>query len=197
MTKVKKELREKGIKLEYLSLGIVILTTICFLIIIPLHNDFIANLQKEINQLEENRSDKIFNIESNSNQLVKMASTYGSYLVLKALNSSYYEYSEEHLKQEAIQFIVTSKGGEVNKEELEKLSFKELEKKMVESANEAISELSDLERKLRDKENDISNKIILRNILQYVFASFQIIGLLIGFISTVIKKRVEFSNPNS
>ena len=162
---------------------IIILTTIGFgLAILPINSE-IDNVQLEIDNMTEKVNRLSFNIHMNSDQLVKMSSTYGTYKILNELNSSDKDEFKEHLRDQIYQSIVILRGKGLTSIEIDYYNTltipkleKEFEKQEKDFENEWV-EIQTRKTKLEEKLMQLKDK---RDFCSMIFITIQIIGLFLG-----------------
>ena len=103
---------------------IVTITTILFLILIPILTLQISNVVEQLEKLEKTNRIRDANLLSDSIQRVKMSTTYGHYYILKGLNSSKSGEFDSKLKLQMIESISGLSDGNISKKELSKKKCK-------------------------------------------------------------------------
>ena len=181
-------------KLKYLMLvsGIILLlTTIGFGLFIPNMDSEIENTQSDIDSVTTKMNLRILNIQMNSNQLVKQASTYGAYKILGELNSSYVSEFEQHLRYEIYQSIVILREEGFNSSEREyydSLNFSELENEFKTQQKEFSNEW----KLLVDQKSELEQIMFQQKENRYKFNMYivilQVIGLTFVLIGDFLRK---------
>ena len=169
---------------------IIILTTIGFgLAILPINSE-IDNVQLEIDNMTEKVNRLIFNIHMNSDQLVKMSSTYGTYKILNELNSSDKDEFKEHLRNQIYQSIVILRGKgltSIERDYYNTLTIPELEKEFEKQEKDFENEWVEIQTwktKLEEKLMQLKDK---RDDYSMIFIIIQIIGLFLGILGDFLR----------
>ncbi len=181
-------------RLIFIAGFIVLVSTIGFGIIIPKINSEIASTQQEISNITKELDMFEFNAKMQSDQLVKLTSTYGDFKILDTLNSSYINEFKNHIKRQMYQSIAISRGRGINSTEkmyLETLNFERLEKEVEMYLKDSTNSYNKVIEDKKDIENRLINLIKKRDWYNLIFVIIQIIGLSLGIIGNFYKTKTE------
>ena len=167
---------------------ILLISTASFGILIPYYNSKISEIQSDINNVSEQIYIKEFNIKLHSDQLVKLSSTSGTYVILKELKSSYQKEWENHLRAQYIMAIIMLDGEKTDVNILSNLGFEELEELGKLKVNITKEEYNKLVNEKNRLEEALNIKIRERDNLNVCIIILQLFGLSLGILAGYLKK---------
>ena len=183
--------KNKSKQLLLVAAIIIGLATAGNIIVVFLLNTYISNIQEDLEDIEKKIEDAKLNLDKNSDQLQKIASTYPWYLILNELNSSKKGMLLNNLRRQFYQSIVILRNKQfssIEKARYDELVFEELEnianyewENAIERINNKIQLKARLDYKLK-RFNSI------KDILLLFFGTMQIIGLFIGIYSQYLER---------
>lgn len=178
---------KKSKRLLLISGLILLISTVLLGILTPIKNSNIFKTQEQINNISEVMSYYEFNIDHQSNQLVKLSSTKGTYTILKELNSPEVKEYEERVKAQYIQAIIMLDRKNFKKNELAKLSFEQLDEIGKGVAKEYTKKANKLKEEKEILETQLSRQIKSRNNWTIAIVIIQVIGLSIGLVAEIFR----------
>lgn len=165
-----------------------LVSTASFGWLIPHYNSNISEIQSDINELNEKIYTRQLNVLLESDQVVKISSTRGTYEILKESNSSQQDDWGNHLRAQYIMLIKMLTQENTDIDYLYNLSVEELEEHAKTEINLSNEEYNTLVHDKINLDESLNIKIEKRDNLNVILVITQLFGLFLGILSNYFKK---------